>query len=201
MSRRRHALLCSLLVAMAPGLGLPARAAAAKGSVDAPAKGSPLADLPFRNLGPAVTSGRVGDIAVDPRKPDTWYVAVASGGVWKTVNAGTTWTPIFDKETSFSIGCVTVDPHDSNVIWAGTGENNSQRSVAYGDGIYRSLDGGLHWENLGLKTSEHIAKIVVDPRNSQVVYVAAQGRCGRRAGNGASTRPWMAVAAGRPSSR
>lgn len=175
MSRRRHALLCSLLVAMAPGLGLPARAAAAKGSVDAPAKGSPLADLPFRNLGPAVTSGRVGDIAVDPRKPDTWYVAVASGGVWKTVNAGTTWTPIFDKETSFSIGCVTVDPHDSNVIWAGTGENNSQRSVAYGDGIYRSLDGGLHWENLGLKTSEHIAKIVVDPRNSQVVYVAAQG--------------------------
>ena len=175
MPRRRQALLLSLLVAMAPGLGLSVRAAGQKGATDTPAKASPLASLPFRNLGPAVTSGRVGDIAVDPRKPDTWYVAVASGGVWKTVNAGTTWTPIFDKETSFSIGCVTVDPHDSNVIWVGTGENNSQRSVAYGDGVYRSLDGGLHWENMGLKASEHIAKIVVDPRNSQVVYVAAQG--------------------------
>ncbi len=138
-------------------------------------KDSPLAALPFRNLGPAVTSGRVGDIAVDPRKPNNWYVAAASGGVWKTVNGGTTWTPIFDKEASFSIGCITVDPRDSNTVWVGTGENNSQRSVAYGDGVYRSLDGGKHWENMGLKQSEHIAKILVDPRNSQVVFVAAQG--------------------------
>ena len=138
-------------------------------------KDSPLAALPFRNLGPALTSGRVGDIAVDPRKPDTWYVAAASGGVWKTVNGGTTWTPIFDKEASFSIGCITVDPRDSKTVWVGTGENNSQRSVAYGDGVYRSLDGGKHWENMGLKASEHIAKILVDPRNSQVLFVAAQG--------------------------
>jgi photosystem II stability/assembly factor-like uncharacterized protein len=138
-------------------------------------KPSPLAALPFRNLGPAFTSGRVGDIAVDPRRPDTWFVAASSGGVWKTVNGGTTWAPIFEKEASFSIGCITVDPRDSNTVWVGTGENNSQRSVAYGDGIYRSLDGGKHWENMGLKASEHIAKILVDPRNSQVVFVAAQG--------------------------
>ena len=144
---------------------------------------SPLAALPFRNLGPAVTSGRVGDIAVDPRKPDTWYVAVASGGVWKTVNGGTTWTPIFDKEASFSIGCVTLDPRDANTVWVGTGENNSQRSVAYGDGVYRSLDGGKHWENLGLKASEHIAKILVDPRNSQVVFVASQGPLWKEGGD------------------
>ena len=142
--------------------------------VSAP-KDSPLAKLPFRNLGPALTSGRVTDIAIDPRKGDIWYVAAASGGVWKTVNAGTTWTPMFDQETSFSIGCVTLDPQNSLTVWVGTGENNSQRSVAYGDGVYRSLDGGKHWENMGLKASEHIAKILVDPRNSKVVYVAAQG--------------------------
>lgn len=146
-------------------------------------KGSPLAALPFRNLGPAVTSGRVGDIAIDPRKPDTWYMAAASGGVWKTVNGGTTWTPLFDKEASFSIGCVTIDPLDSKTVWVGTGENNSQRSVAYGDGVYRSLDGGKHWENMGLKASEHIAKILVDPRNSQVVFVASQGPLWKEGGD------------------
>ncbi len=165
-----------LLSPLALLLVAPLIMAAPKTKEAAPAaKDSPLAALPFRNLGPAVTSGRVGDIAIDPRKPDTWYVAAASGGVWKTVNGGTTWAPIFDKEASFSIGCVTLDPRDPNTVWVGTGENNSQRSVAYGDGVYRSLDGGKHWENLGLKASEHIAKILVDPRNSQVVFVAAQG--------------------------
>jgi photosystem II stability/assembly factor-like uncharacterized protein len=149
----------------------------------AAAKESPLAGLPLRNLGPAVTSGRVGDIAVDPNKVDTWYVGVASGGVWKTVNGGTTWTPLFDQEASFSIGCVTVDPRDSNTVWVGSGENNSQRSVAYGDGVYRSLDGGKHWENLGLKASEHIAKILVDPRDSKVVFVAAQGPLWKEGGD------------------
>ena len=151
--------------------------------VAAAPKDSPLAALPFRNLGPAVTSGRVGDIAVDPRKPDTWFVAVASGGVWKTVNAGTTWTPLFDKEASFSIGSVTLDPRDSNIVWVGTGENNSQRSVAYGDGVYRSLDGGQHWENMGLKASEHIAKILVDPRNSSIIFVASQGPLWKEGGD------------------
>ncbi len=131
--------------------------------------------ISLRAIGPAVTSGRIADIAVVPDRPATWYVAAASGGVWKTVNAGTSWTPLFDKEGSYSIGCVTVDPGNRHVVWVGTGENNSQRSVGYGDGVYKSLDGGETWRNTGLKASEHIGKIVVDPKNSDVVYVAAQG--------------------------
>ncbi len=131
--------------------------------------------LTLRGIGPALMSGRVGDIAVHPQRRSTWYVAVASGGVWKTTNAGTTWTPIFDGQGSYSIGCVAVDPRNPLIVWVGTGENNSQRSVGYGDGVYRSLDGGLTWENVGLKASEHIGKILIDPRNAGVLYVAAQG--------------------------
>ncbi len=131
--------------------------------------------LAFRPIGPAVTEGRIADFAVVPGRPATWYVAVASGGVWKTTNAGTSWTPLFDGQTSYSIGCLTLDPKDPLTIWVGTGENNSQRSVAYGDGVYRSVDGGKSWEAMGLKTSEHIGRIVVDPRDSKVVWVAAQG--------------------------
>ena len=102
-------------------------------------------------------------------------MAAASGGVWRTLNAGVTFEPVFDGEASFSIGCITIDPNNSNVIWVGSGENNSQRSVAYGDGVYRSEDGGKTWTNMGLKESEHIGRIVIDPRDSNVVYVAAQG--------------------------
>ena len=131
--------------------------------------------LELRPIGPAFTSGRIGDIAVDPRDHDTWYIVVASGNVWKTTNAGTTFTPIFDDEGSYSIGCITIDPRDSLTLWVGTGENNSQRSVGWGDGVYKSLDGGKTWTNVGLAKSEHIGKIVVDPRDSNVVYVAAQG--------------------------
>jgi photosystem II stability/assembly factor-like uncharacterized protein len=131
--------------------------------------------LRLRSIGPALTSGRVGDLAVHPGSPKIYYVAVASGGVWKTENAGTTWTPIFDGEKSFSIGAITLDPNNPLVVWVGTGENNSQRSVSYGDGVYKSLDGGKSWSHMGLSTSEHIAKIVVDPRDSDVVYVASQG--------------------------
>ncbi|HTS00762.1 MAG TPA: glycosyl hydrolase, partial [Bacteroidota bacterium] len=131
--------------------------------------------LRFRSIGPAVTSGRVSDIAVDPRNRSRYFVAAASGGVWKTVNAGTTFEPVFDGEGSYSIGCVAIDPENSSIVWVGTGEYNSQRSVSYGDGVYRSGDGGKSWENVGLKASEHIGKIVIDPRNSAVVYVAAQG--------------------------
>jgi photosystem II stability/assembly factor-like uncharacterized protein len=130
--------------------------------------------LALRSIGPAVTSGRVIDIAVHPGSPNTWYVATV-GGVWKTVNAGTSWTPVFDGEGSFSIGCVTIDPRDPSIVWVGTGENNSQRSVSYGDGVYRSEDGGKSWENVGLKQSMHVGRIVVDPRDSNVVYVAAMG--------------------------
>jgi photosystem II stability/assembly factor-like uncharacterized protein len=131
--------------------------------------------LELRSIGPALTSGRISDLAVDPTKPSRWYVAVASGGVWKTENAGATWTPIFDKEGSFSIGCITLDPQNPYVVWVGTGENNGQRSVAYGDGVYRSEDGGKSWTNMGLKASEHIAKILVHPKDSKTVFVASQG--------------------------
>ncbi len=134
-----------------------------------------FAGLKFRLIGPAVASGRVEAIAVNPKNKFEYYVGVASGGVWKTVNDGTTWTPVFDGEGSYSIGRVTLDPNDPSVVWVGTGESNSQRSVAYGDGIYRSDDGGKNWQNLGLKKSEHIGRVVVDPRDSKVVYVAAEG--------------------------
>lgn len=131
--------------------------------------------LRFRSIGPAVTSGRVNMFAVDPNDRAKYYVAVASGGVWKTVNAGTTWTPVFDNEGSYSIGAIALDPKNPSVVWVGTGEYNSQRSVGYGDGVYRSEDGGRSWKNMGLKTSEHIGRIVIDPRDSNVVFVAAQG--------------------------
>lgn len=134
-----------------------------------------FAGLKFRNIGPAFSGGRIGDIAINPQNPSEWIVAVASGGVWKTTNAGTTFTPIFDSQGSYSIGCVAIDPNNPFTIWVGSGENNSQRSVGFGDGVYRSRDGGATWENLGLRDSEHIGRIVIDPRNSDVVYVAAQG--------------------------
>ena len=131
--------------------------------------------LTLREIGPALTSGRIVDIAVDPTHRATWYVAAASGGVWKTDNAGATWSPVFEKEGSFSIGCLALDPRDPRVVWVGTGENNSQRSVSYGDGVYKSVDGGKSWKNVGLKDSMHIGRIAIDPRDSNVVYVAAFG--------------------------
>jgi hypothetical protein len=134
-----------------------------------------FAGLRMRLIGPAFTSGRIVGIAVDPKNKSTYYVAAASGGVWKTTNAGTTWTPVFDNEASYSIGVVTLDPKNPLTVWVGTGENNSQRSVSYGNGVYRSDDGGRSWKNVGLKTSEHIGRIVIDPRDSNTVYVAAQG--------------------------
>jgi photosystem II stability/assembly factor-like uncharacterized protein len=134
-----------------------------------------LKGLEFRSIGPAISTGRVQDIAIDPRNPNAWYVATAFGGLWKTTNRGVTFTPIFDDGGSFTLCCVVVDPKNSNVIWLGTGENASQRSAHFGDGVYKSTDGGKAWQRVGLAASEHIGQIVIDPRNSNVVYVAAQG--------------------------
>lgn len=131
--------------------------------------------LRLRSLGPAFTSGRVSGFAVDPNNPARYFVAAASGGVWKTVNNGTTWTPVFDREGSYSIGAIALDPKNPLTVWVGTGENNSQRSVSYGSGLYRSDDGGRTWKNVGLKTSEHIGRIAIDPKDSNIVFVAAQG--------------------------
>ncbi len=136
---------------------------------------SQLGGLAFRSIGPALTSGRIADIAVNPENFNEYYLAVASGGVWKTTNHGVTYQPIFDTVGSYSIGCVTMDPNQSTTVWVGTGENNNQRSVGYGSGVYKSIDGGKSWKNMGLKKSEHISDIIVDPRNSDVIYVAAYG--------------------------
>ncbi|HVD62564.1 MAG TPA: hypothetical protein VNC11_16945 [Gemmatimonadaceae bacterium] len=134
-----------------------------------------LSGLKLRSVGPALTSGRVADIAIDPSDKRTWYVGAAAGGVWKSTNGGVSFSPIFDGQGSFSIGTVVIDPANRNVVWVGSGENNAQRVVAYGDGVYKSIDGGKSWTNMGLKHSEHIGRILIDPRNSDVVYVAAQG--------------------------
>ena len=142
-----------------------------------------LSTLKFRGIGPALMSGRIGDIVVDPVKRSTWYVAASSGGVWKTTNSGVTWKPIFDGYGSYSIGCLALDPNDRFTIWVGTGENNSQRSVGYGDGLYKSTDGGASFKRVGLENSEHIGKILVHPDDSNTVYVAAQGPLWKEGGD------------------
>ncbi len=136
---------------------------------------STFTGLKFRSVGPALTSGRIIDIAVNPNNSAEYFVAAASGGVWKTSNAGNTYVPVFDKYGSYSIGCVSISPSNTNVVWIGSGENNNQRSVAYGDGVYKSEDGGKSWKNMGLKTSEHIGKILIHPTNSDIVYVSSMG--------------------------
>ena len=131
---------------------------------------STVSGLKFRLIGPGLTSGRIIDFAVEKDNPSTYYVAVACGGVWKTTNSGQTFKPIFDSQPVYSIGCITIDPNNPHVVWVGSGENNSQRSVAYGDGIYKSCDGGKSWKHMGLKESRHIGKIIVDPNNSDIIY-------------------------------
>lgn len=131
--------------------------------------------LKWRSIGPAMTSGRIADFAVNPENTSEWYVGVACGHVWKTTNNGTTFQPVFDGQEVYSIGVVTMDPNNHNVLWVGTGENNHQRALGYGNGVYKSLDGGKSWEHMGLKESRQIGQIVVDPRNADVVFVAAEG--------------------------
>jgi photosystem II stability/assembly factor-like uncharacterized protein len=134
-----------------------------------------LEGLAFRSIGPSLTTGRIADLEVDPHDPSTWYVAAGSGNLWKTVNRGETWTPIFDDYPAYSLGAVVVDPRDPDVVWLGTGENSNTRSASYGDGVYKSTDGGATWRRVGLDRSEHIQRILFDPRDPDVVWVAAQG--------------------------
>jgi photosystem II stability/assembly factor-like uncharacterized protein len=134
-----------------------------------------ISALKLRNVGPAFLSGRIADIAIHPENDNVWYVATGSSGVWKTENSGTTYKPIFDNESTYSTGCVTIDPSDPSIIWLGTGENVGGRHVAYGDGVFKSEDGGKSWKNMGLRKSEHISKIIVHPNNSDVIWVASQG--------------------------
>lgn len=140
-----------------------------------PISDSTLSGLKFRSIGPAFMSGRIADVAIHPENDNTWFIAVGSGGVWRTKNSGITWDPVFDKQKVFSTGCVTIDPNQPSTVWVGTGENVGGRHMSFGDGIYKSMDGGNSWKNMGLKQSEHISKIVVHPENSDVVFVAVQG--------------------------
>ena len=143
--------------------------------VDTQAAEHPLAGIPLRNIGPALVSGRVSDFAFVPGQPQSFYVSMASGNLWKTDNNGITWTALFENEGSFAIGVVEIDPSNPNIIWVGTGENNAQRSVGYGDGVYKSVDGGKTWKNMGLEDSGHISMIRFHPEDSNTIYVAAQG--------------------------
>jgi photosystem II stability/assembly factor-like uncharacterized protein len=181
---KKLALVLSLAVLTFPGVSAQqpaapvaqpaAQAAGGPGNQDPWASGT-FNDLKLRAVGPALMSGRVNVVAVHPEDKQTWYIGVASGGVWKTTNAGTTFTPVFQNEGTYSIGTVTIDRKNPSTIWVGSGEANNQRSVGWGDGVYRSDDAGRTWRNLGLKDSQHIGRIVIDPRDSKVVYVAAYG--------------------------
>jgi hypothetical protein len=134
-----------------------------------------LSAIAFRSLPTNVVTGRVQDIEIDPKNSNVWYVATAFGGLWKTINRGITFEPIFDDYPAHNMCCVVVDPKDSNIVWLGTGENASQRSAHFGDGLYKSTDAGKTWARSGLANSEHIGKILIDPTNSNIVWVAAQG--------------------------
>ena len=154
---------------------VPAFADKSETDKNAPFSSATFKAMEMRSIGPAYMSGRIADIAIDQNDPSTWYTAVGSGGVWKTNNSGTTWEPIFDNESVYSIGDVTIAPSNSNIVWVGTGENNGGRHISFGDGVYKSLDGGKTWKNMGLKKSEHVSDIIIHPENPDVVWVSAQG--------------------------
>ncbi len=134
-----------------------------------------VSNFEFRPIGPAIMGGRIADIAVVESKPQIFYVGAATGGVWKTVNHGTSWEPLFDDQPTASIGDVTLAPSNPNVVWVGTGEPQNRQSSPWGNGVYRSTDGGKTWRHQGLEETRHIARIVVHPRNADVAYVAAVG--------------------------
>jgi photosystem II stability/assembly factor-like uncharacterized protein len=161
-----------LMIAAAAGLAV---GAVVSGQSQTGLDAQTLAGIELRSVGPALATGRVQDVEIDPRNPSVWYVATAFGGLWKTTNRGITFNPIFDDQGSFTLCCVVVDPKDSNIVWVGSGENTSQRSAHFGNGVYKSTDAGATWKNVGLQTSEHIGKILIDPRHSNTVYVASQG--------------------------
>lgn len=165
MAVRRASAALLLLLLSASALAAP----------DEPDPAATWRGLGLRAIGPAFPSGRVVDFAVHPGQPHRYFAALASGGLWLTEDAGTTWRSVFDGQGSYSTSVVEIDPHNPNVVWLGTGENNAQRSVAFGDGVYRSRDGGRTWTNVGLPDSGHIGDIVIHPTDSDTVFVAAQG--------------------------
>lgn len=168
----KAALVASMLCSGAPAL---AQSKSKKDDEPDVMSSGTFSAMKMRNIGPAYMSGRIADIAVDQTDPSTWYVAVGSGGVWKTINNGTTWTPIFDNQDVYSTGDVTIAPSNPNIIWVGTGENNGGRHISFGDGVYKSLDGGKTWKNMGLNKTEHVSDIIIHPTDPDTVWVSAQG--------------------------
>ncbi|MEL7488311.1 MAG: glycosyl hydrolase, partial [Pseudomonadota bacterium] len=169
---RKNAILAGMIVALGLSVGV---ASFASSSAEEAGEKSPLASLPLRLIGPAYPSGRISDFAFFSGGHHDYLVGTASGGLWRTKDAGITWTPVFDKESVYSIGVVEIAAADENIIWVGSGENNAQRSVAFGDGVYKSTDGGATWTNMGLKKSGHISQIWIHPDDPDTVLVAAQG--------------------------
>lgn len=174
----RHRLLAGIALSLLPvpathaqrgGRGGPSTPPLAATAAD------PYAALRWRSVGPAFTSGRHADMAVDPKNPHVWYVAMAAGGLWKTTNGGVTFAPIFDNYGTYSMCCVLVDPNNSNIIWLATGENTNLRSAIAGEGVFKSTDAGATWRRVGLERSEKIGRMAIDPRNSNTVYIAVQG--------------------------
>jgi photosystem II stability/assembly factor-like uncharacterized protein len=164
---------CVLLLAASPCTAQPATPGAQRSEARSPA--GPFDGLQFREIGPATPSGRIDDFAVLESNPAVFYVATATGSVWKTTNHGTTFEVVFDRESTSSIGDIAIAPNDANLVWVGTGENNNRQSSSWGEGVFKSTDGGRTWTNMGLRTSRHVARIIVDPVDHDVVYVAALG--------------------------
>ena len=175
MSLRRFqiALLIALVTLLAGSGNLAGQAQQRPAAAPSP---DPFAGLKFRNIGPATMGGRIDDLAVLETNPAVFYVGTASGGLWKTTNNGTTWEVLFDDlDDAVSIGDIAIAPDDANTVWVGTGENNNRQSGSWGNGVYKSIDGGQTWKHMGLRDSKHIARIIVDPVDHDVVYVAALG--------------------------
>ncbi|MFZ1375495.1 MAG: hypothetical protein WAS25_02755 [Geothrix sp.] len=164
-----------LFLALLCGIPVAAQKAQAARPAAPTVEAARLAALKVRSLGPATMGGRVSDIATDPGNADTFYLGLATGGVWKTANAGATFTPLFDKQGTASIGAVAVAPSNPRVLWVGTGEANDRNSSGWGKGVFRSVDGGETWAQAGLEGSRTIPRIVVHPKDANTAWVAVMG--------------------------
>ena len=134
-----------------------------------------ISHLQYREIGPALMGGRIADLAVVESKPQVFYIATGTGGVWRTDNHGTSWTPLFDDQPTSSIGDVTLDQSNPNLVWVGTGEPQNRQSSGWGNGVYKSTDAGNTWRHMGLDATKHVGRILIHPRNPEIVYVAAVG--------------------------
>src|SRR5262245_52299203 len=174
--RRAWRWVVGACVSMCALAGLAAAQDKAKAAPAGPDYERLLKPLRFREIGPATMGGRIDDFAVVESNPDIFYVGTASGGVFKTTNGGTTWEAVFDDQPVSTIGDIAVAPSDPSIVWVGTGEANNRQSSSWGNGIYKSTDGGTTWKHMGLAGTHHIARVVIHPTDPNIVYVAALGR-------------------------